>query len=126
MFQDHQIMKAVVYCLKIRCTISVKVDAVISCNVKLYLSWTRLPIASSVRMDSKCCIYKTLVSGSSGRTSVSAETRLFSWWVFGGGDTVRRCFGLGPTGGDSFLLVVFFGPVCDVWSILLWWVCKCW
>ena len=25
----------------------------------------------------------------------------------------------------SFLLVVFFGPVCGVWSILLWWVSKC-
>jgi hypothetical protein len=34
--------------------------------------------------------------------------------VFGGGDTVSRFFGLGPAGGDSFLLVVFFGLVCGV------------
>ena len=30
-----------------------------------------------------------------GRTSVSDATRLFSWWVFVGGDTVRRCLASG-------------------------------
>ena len=38
---DTLILKAVVCCLKIWCTISGKMDAVISCMVKLYRSWTR-------------------------------------------------------------------------------------
>ena len=51
--------------------------------------------------------------GSSGRTSVSAATRLFSWWVVVGGDTVRRCFGLGPDSGAAGLFILF------LWSVLL-------
>jgi hypothetical protein len=114
---DTLILKAVVCSLKIRWTISVKVDAVISCRVKLYRSWTRLPVASSVRMDCQCCLYKALVSGSSGRTSVSAATRLFSWWVFVGGDTVRRCFGVGPDSGAAGLVI---GSLCLASGLSCW------
>jgi DNA-directed RNA polymerase subunit RPC12/RpoP len=41
-----QPLKAVVCCRKIRRTISGKVDTVISCKVKLYLSWTRLAVTT--------------------------------------------------------------------------------
>jgi hypothetical protein len=54
-------------------------------------------------MDCQRCLFKALVSGSSGRTSVSAATQRFSWWVFVGGDTVRRCFRLGPDSGAAGL-----------------------
>ena len=70
---DRLILKAVVCCLKIRRTISGKVDAVISCKVKLYLSWIRLPVTSSVRMVFQCLRYRTRVSGSSGNILVPGE-----------------------------------------------------
>jgi hypothetical protein len=63
-----------------------KVNAVISCRAKLYRPWIRLPVASSVQMDFQCLRYRTLVSVSSG----------FSMGVLAGGDTVRRCFVIGP------------------------------
>ena len=76
-----------------------------------------LPVASSVRMDCQCCIFKALVSGSSGRTSVSPATRLFSWWVFVGGDTVRRCFELGP---DSGAIGLFISNICLASGLSFW------
>jgi hypothetical protein len=36
---------------------------------------------------------------------MSAATLLFSWLVFVGGDTVRRCFRLGPDSGASGLFI---------------------
>jgi hypothetical protein len=73
------ILKAVVCCLKIRRTISGKVDAVISCKVKLYLSWTRLPVSSSVRMVFQCLKYRIRVSGSSGNILGSTDGLLEDW-----------------------------------------------
>jgi hypothetical protein len=75
------------------------------------------PVASSVRMDCQCCLYKALDSGSSGRTSMSAATRLFSWWVIVGGDTVRRCFVTGPDSGATDL---FIGSLCLASGLSCW------
>ena len=60
-------VNAVVCCLKIRRTISGKVDAVISCKVQLYLSWTLFPLDSCVWVVFQCLRYIIRVSGSSGR-----------------------------------------------------------
>ena len=102
-------------------TISGKVDAVISCRVKLYRSWIRLPVASSVRMDFQCLRYRTLVSGSSGNTS--GPTR-FSMGVLAVGDTVRRCFVTGPGSGATAL---FIGGFCLASGLSCWARCdrKC-
>ena len=99
---DRLILKAVVCCLKIRRTISGKVDAVMSCKVKLYLSWTRLPVASSVRMVFQCLKYRTRVSGSSGNILGSTDGLLEDW-----GLSLRSCFGGlldGPGDGGLFIL----------------------
>ena len=112
--KDRLILKAVVCCVYRDSTISGKVDAVISWSVKVYRSWIRLPVASSIRLECQCCIYNALVSGSSGNTSGPTG---FSMGVLGGGDTVRRCFVTGPGSGASGL---FIGSLCLASGLSCW------
>ena len=78
--KDRLILKAVDCCRNRDRTISGKVDAVISWRVKLYRSWIRLSVASSVRMDCNV-VYATLSSLGPLATRVVQQDSPWEFWV---------------------------------------------